>query len=120
MISLRCLHEETFYYWLSKNTLKEESDQTVRMRRLIRIFSGRPCPGVRFLNLRLIALYFQCFDSGFCDCSVSADPITSTVPASLPTVSGSSTNGLDTTPGRCLIAPYVLDDTGMLIFDFNL
>ena len=32
----------------------EGSDQSVHIRRLIKIFAGRTCPKVRFLTLRLI------------------------------------------------------------------
>ena len=36
-----------------QNALSEDSDQTARMRSLIWIFAGRPCPKVRFLTLSL-------------------------------------------------------------------
>ena len=41
MISLRCRLEETFAI---RNVSIEDSDQTARMRSLIRIFAGRICP----------------------------------------------------------------------------
>ena len=37
-----------------QNAHSEDSDQTARMRRLMWIFSGRTCPKLRFLTLRLI------------------------------------------------------------------
>ena len=37
-----------------KNRPSEDSDQTARMRRLIRIFAGRTCTRVRFLTLHLL------------------------------------------------------------------
>ena len=39
-----------------QNAPSEDSDQTVRMRRLIWIFAGRTCMKVRFLTLRLVCL----------------------------------------------------------------
>ena len=35
-----------------QNALSEDSDQTVQLHRLIRIFAGRTCPKIRFLTLR--------------------------------------------------------------------
>ena len=37
-----------------QNAPSEDSDQTARMRSLIRIFAGCTCPEVRFLTLRII------------------------------------------------------------------
>ena len=53
--NLRCPHEETIALVI-QNAPSEDSDQTARMRRLIRIFTGRTCPKVRFLTLRLICI----------------------------------------------------------------
>ena len=61
--SLRCLQEETLRHLLSKNALSEDSDQSARMRRLIRIFAEHTCREIRFVTLWLV--YF-CSKISFC------------------------------------------------------
>ena len=49
--------------WLPKNDPSEDSDQTARMRRLMRIFAGRTRAKVRFLTLRFMCVFGR---SGSC------------------------------------------------------
>ena len=51
--SLRCPHAELCILGYPKYA-SEDSDQTVRVRSLIRAFAGRKCPKIRYLTLRLM------------------------------------------------------------------